>query len=356
MGCRPNDRAILIKIDKIVARLEGRQYATNKLRIMSEQQRPFRFAIQTGPFARPAELRRFAAKLEDLGYAELYSYDHVCGGSGRGGDSAPSNDQVDPFLPLVVAAEATTTLRFGPLVLNNEFHNPVLLARTAATFDAVTDGRLILGLGTGYQQSEHDASGIPLRPPGRRVTRLGESLTVLRQLLDTGSAHLDGQEVTVAVDHLGIAPAQDRVPILVGGHGRRVVSLAAEHADIFQFTGLTHDPTTGAPSAGGFDRAAIVDRHRWLVESAGQRLDDLEISTLVQMTKVGDDGDLARDGASERTGLPTATIDATPFFLFGSTQQVVEKLLDLRESFGIHHIVSRDPDDMAPVVDALAGR
>ena len=110
---------------------------------------PFRFAIQTGPFDDPVKLRTFAKKLEDLGYAELFSSDHIGGGG---------LNNVDPFLPLMVAAEATSTLRFGPLVMNNEFHNPVLLARTAASFDLLSEGRLILGMGTGYAQEEHDLS------------------------------------------------------------------------------------------------------------------------------------------------------------------------------------------------------
>ena len=80
----------------------------------------------------------------------------------------------DPFLPLVSAADATTTLRVGPLVVNSAFHNPGLLARQAATVDLLTDGRLELGLGAGYAQSEHDSVGIPLPPPRERVDQFDE--------------------------------------------------------------------------------------------------------------------------------------------------------------------------------------
>ncbi len=322
---------------------------------MTNDQRPFRFAIQTGPFTDPVALRAFTRKLEDLGYAELYSYDHTTTTS-TGDGSDPVSHLVDPFLPLLVAAEATTTLRFGPLVLNNEFHNPVLLARTAATFDALSDGRLILGMGTGYQQSEHDATGIPLRAPGPRVTRFGQSLAVLRALLDDGTAHLDVDDVTVAVEQLGVRPAQAHVPILVGGHGPRVVSLAGRYADIFQFTGLGHEPETGAPTAAGFHPDEVAMRHRWLAEAAGDRFGQLDISTLVQRTKIGDGADEARLEAATHTELDPSVVDATPFLLFGSTEQVIDKLHRLRQEFGINHVVSRDPDDLAPVVAALAGQ
>lgn len=303
--------------------------------------RPFRFAIQGGPFDDADALRRHATEVEAFGYKELYSYDHI--------------GEIDPFLPLIVAAEATTMLRFGPAVINNEFHNPVLLARAAATFDRLTGGRLVLGMGTGYQRSEHDASDIELRPPGERVTRFGESLRVLRALLDTGRASFEGDHVRVEVDDLGIRPIQATVPLLVGGHGRRVVTLAGELADIFQFTGLTHDAVTGAPSAGGFARETIAERRRWLREAAAERFDAIELSALVQQTHIGDGADEARADAAERVGVDGDFVDDTPFALIGSVDQVVDKLHGLRDDLGINHFVVRDAEGFAPVVDALSG-
>lgn len=307
---------------------------------------PFRFGIQVGAFDGLTAQRELAKKVEDLGYAELFSSDHINGGGLK---------NVDPFLPLLVAAEATSTLRFGPLVINNEFHNPVLLARTAASFDLLSEGRLILGMGTGYSQSEHDAADIELRSPPERVTRFGESIAALRTLLDDGSAHCVGQHITLDIDRLGVRPTQERVPILVGGHGRRVVSIAARLADIFQFTGLTHDVVTGQPSAGGFDRAAVAERHGWLMVAAGDRYPQLEVSTLVQQTHIGPGADDARREAANRLKADPSLVDETPFALIGSEAQVIEKLHSLREDFGIHHVVSRDPDDLAPIVAALAG-
>lgn len=308
---------------------------------------PFRFGIQTGPFGDPIALREFAKKIEDLGYAELFTSDHITGGG---------LNNVDPFLPLMVAAQATSTLRFGPLVLNNEFYNPVLLARSAASFDLLSEGRLVLGLGTGYAQSEHDAANIPLRAPRDRVTRLGESIAALRSLLTEGSAHCRGEHITLAVDSLGVRPSQQRIPILVGGHGRRVVGIAAQAADVFQFTGLTHDPATGKPSPGGFARAAVAERHSWLRQAAGDRYGELELSTLVQQTHVGNGASDVREATAARINAEPTLVDETPFVLIGSEAQVIEKLHALREEFGIHHVVSRDPDDFASIVGALSGR
>lgn len=301
--------------------------------------RPFRFAVQVAPFDDPEALPAFARNVEALGYDELYSYDHI--------------GAVDPFVPLMVAAGATTRLRVGPLVLNNEFHQPALLARTAATVDRLTGGRLVLGWGTGYMQSEHDAIGLELRAPGPRVTRFGESLEVVRSLLDTGAASFHGEHHQVELAALGVRPAAEHVPFLIGGHGRRVVSLAARYADIFQYTGLHHGEG-GVPNGGGFGIEHVVERSRWLTEAAGDR--EIERSILVQHTHVGDGADAALDAAVERFGMDRELLEATPFVLIGSVEQVVDKLERLREQIGVNHVTIRDADGVAPVVAALAGR
>ena len=311
--------------------------------------RPFRFAVQGGPFDDPVALAEHARLVESLGYDELYTYDHI--GSAPGASGGP---KIDPFLPLVVAAGATTRLRFGPLVLNNEFHQPALLARTAATFDRMTGGRLVLGIGTGYAQDEHDWIGWPIRPVGPWVTRFGESLAILRSLLDTGAVDHDGEHESVHLADIGIRPVQEHVPILVGGHGRRVVGLAGRFADIFQFTGLTH-AADGTPSGGGFALDQAVERGRWLTEAAGDRDTEIERSTLLQFTSVGPDAPKAADLASRFT-LPADVVEQTPFALFGSLEQVVDKVERLRETLGISHFLVRDPEGFAAVVEALAGR
>ena len=310
--------------------------------------RPFRFSVQGGPFDDPEALAAHARHVESLGYDELFTYDHIGWAAG-----ASDGDKIDPFVPLVVAALATERLRVGPLVLNNEFHRPALLARTAATVDRMTGGRLVLGLGTGYAEDEHDAIGSPILPPGPRVTRFGESLEILRSLLDTGSAEFDGEHEQVHVGDLGIRPTQQHVPFLVGGHGRRVVELAARFADIYQFTGLTHGKR-GAPTGGGFALADLLERSRRLEDAAGDRHDRIERSALVQFTHLGDDAPTSAD-LTDRFRLPAEVIDDTPFALFGSLDQVVDKIGRLRETLGITHYVVRDPEGFAPVGDALAG-
>ena len=313
----------------------------HRVRTIGAMVRPFRFALQMGDLGDPVRVVGDAAEAATLGYVELYSYDHL--------------GAVDPFVPLLVAAAAAPALGVGPLVLNNELHHPVLLARTAATVDAMTGGRLVLGIGAGYMQAEHDAMAIPLRDPAPRVRRLGESLEVLRALLDTGRATFDGEFHHVDVGDLGIRPDAARVPFLIGGHGRRMVALAARHADIFQFTGLVHGEG-GTPTPGGFPLADVRRRAEWLDDDAGSRVDDIERSALVQVTHVGDGADAAAATMAGRFGGSADLVAETPFALVGSVDQIVDKLERLRADVGISHYVVRDAEGFAPVVAALAGR
>lgn len=280
-----------------------------------------------------------ARQAEDLGYEEFYSFDHL--------------GAADPFIPLIVAAEATSRLRVGPLVLNSEFHHPALLARSAATVDRMTGGRVVLGVGTGYARSEHEIAGIELRPPRQRVERLVESLVALRSLLDSGSAQMRGRYHQLGIEDLGVHPVQEHVPLLVGGHGRLVVEAAGRLADIFQFTGLTH-AKDGTLQPGGFGLTEVAQRARWLAESAGDR--EIERSVFVQKVVVKDSIDDAVDQACRQLGLAREVVQRTPFLLFGSVTQIVDRLQQQREELGISHVVVREPAPFAPVIAALAGR
>jgi probable F420-dependent oxidoreductase len=285
-----------------------------------------------------AELARLA---EQLGYTDYWTSDHI--------------GHEDPFISLMVAAAAAPSLRVGPLVLNNELHHPALLARTAASVDQMTNGRLILGIGTGYDQSEHDSIGVTLRPPGPRVTRLEQSVQVLRSLLDTGTCQLDTEHHHIDVDDLGINRVQKRVPILIGGNGRRVVSIAGRHADIFQFMGMSHDKSGGL-SAAAFARDDVAQRRAWLEQAAGDRIGSIELSALVQIAEIGDGAAAKRAEAAERTKLSTEIIDETPYVLVGSKEQIIDKLERQRQQVGISHYVVRELESFAPIVEALAGR
>ena len=228
--------------------------------------KPFRFALQAVPRGSRSEWQDLARKAEALGYSTLQVPDHL--------------GIVDPFSPLVSAADVTTTLRVGQLVINNALHHPVLLARQAATVDMLTDGRLELGLGTGWAQAEHDASGIPCRrrPCGSIGSRRrsGSSSPCSRPEQPARRART-GSRSTTSVWRASRSP---RPPILIGGFRPRVLAIAARHAEIVQLTGLTLDGHGGV-KFGDASRATAVAQARQVTVAAGGAIPSCRSSSSV---------------------------------------------------------------------------
>src|SRR5438105_2109732 len=187
--------------------------------------KPFRFGVSVRRATSRAEWVEKARKLEDLGYSALTVPDHLA-------------DLLAPLPALVSAAAATTSLRVGTHVLNNDFRHPVLVAREAATVDLLTDGRLELGLGAGHMQSEYDHAGLTFDPPAVRVARMTESAEIIRRLLSDEEVTFHGQHYRVEQHRSYPVPAH-RVPLLIGGNGRGVLRCAARLADIVGFTGFS---------------------------------------------------------------------------------------------------------------------
>jgi probable F420-dependent oxidoreductase len=239
-----------------------------------------------------------------------------------------------PLVPLVAAAEVSERLRFGTHVLNNEFWNPVLLARDAAAVDVLTGGRLELGFGAGHAAVEFAAAGIPYERPAARIDRLAEAVPAVRRLLSgarvdgAGAYGLDGAE-------LGFAAAQEPVPVLVGGNGDRVLALAAEHADIVGLVGFTagtgrvHTDLSHFTWDGLADRIAHVRRH------AGERFADLELSVLVQACRIADDREQAVTEFAQGLIDDVHPLLDSPFLMFGTEAEVSAQLLRLRDEMGV---------------------
>lgn len=252
----------------------------------------------------------------------------------------------------MVAAEATDHLGLGPLVLNNEFYNPALLARTVATVDQLTGGRLVLGLGTGYSEAEHDAIGIPIRAPGPRVSRFEESLMVLRALLDEGAVEHDGEFESVHFDDLG----SNRCSLTFAVGGRARPSRRWNSGPVRRHVPV-HRPHPGWRWCTNSRRirGQGSDRTQPLVDRGGRDRDQhIERSALVQFVACGKSVPSPSEIA-ERFEVDESVIRDTPFVLVGSVEQIIDKIERLREQLGITHYIVRDAEAFAPIVDALAG-
>src|SRR5690242_14958420 len=135
--------------------------------------RPFRFSAQEHVAHSAKQWRERARALESMGYSTLYLPDHF-------------GDQMGPIAGLMAAADATTTLRIGALVFDNDYRHPVVLAKEAATLDLLSGGRFELGIGCGWLKAEYDQAGMPFDEPKVRVDRLEESIHVLKGLFADG--------------------------------------------------------------------------------------------------------------------------------------------------------------------------
>jgi probable F420-dependent oxidoreductase len=306
--------------------------------------RRFRFAGSAHATATGSEFVEAAHRVEALGYDALLLPDHF------------EQEWFAVGPALAAAAAATSTLRVGSVVYSNNFRHPALLAREAATLDVLSDGRMEVGIGAGYEQPEYAQTGIDLPAPAERVERLRESLTIIKGLWGPDPLTHAGKHYTITDMEGWPKPLQQpHPPIQVGGGGRRILTLAAQHADI---VGIIARSAAGGGIALGQDTHALVaQKVAWVREAAGARFDQLELGALIFKVLVTDRPRSAAEELAAAWGLTADQVLASPYFLVGSLAAVVEDVHRLREQHGITYLTvfPGDVDTFAPVVAQLSG-
>jgi probable F420-dependent oxidoreductase len=309
--------------------------------------KPFRFGVNLRSAGSRVEWVDKARKLEDLGYSSLTVPDHLA-------------EMFAPMPALVSAAAATKTIRVGTAVLNNDFRHPVLVAREAATVDLLTDGRLELGLGAGYVKSEYEQSGLRFDLGGARVERLAEAAVIIKRLLAGEQVAFTGRHYRVTDHKIHPLPVQQpHPPILIGGNGPQLLTLAAKEADIVGLTGITFRRGGTEPDLSAWKAAVVDDRVQLVREAAGDRYERLELNALVQRVIVTGDRRKAAEELTRRwTQLSVEEILQSPYALVGTVDELVEDLQARRMRWGLSYFVTHEPyvDALAPVVARLAGR
>lgn len=289
--------------------------------------RKFRFGVNIGD---GEGLLEFAEQVERLGFDTLLAADHL---------GAPS-----PFPQLAAAAAVTERIRLGTYVVNVPFWNPSLLAREFATVDVISGGRVEVGLGSGHMKSEFDAAGIPWARFGARADRLASTIEELNRLFDEG-----GQQP--------LPVQRPRPPLLVGGNSDRVLSIAAEHADIVAFGGIFQ--VKGAePGRFRLATAAELDERVAFYRSiAGDRADRQEHGLLIQWVQLGDDPRSVAERLHAEHGMTDSADELLdcPVLLLGTLDQMVQRVHTLRERYGVSYLVAhrRSFDSWSQVVRAL---
>ena len=268
----------------------------------------FRFGIGIRTIKSASRFREKIRRFADQGFDVVHVPDHI---------GAPA-----PFPAMMAAADAAD-IRVGTFVLNAAFYSPALLARDAVAVDVLSDGRLELGLGTGYVREEFEAAEIPYPSAGQRVDHLRHTTTYLK----------------------GVAPS---IPILIAGNGDRVLRIAARHADIIGFTG------GGLPTADNPD--PMAERVDFVRSAAGDRVGELEFNLAVTAVPTDESG--VPDLTLTRAYFPEASDEqlmAMPTVLAGTPRDIADTLLAQRDRYGVTYLTVQDyhGDYFAHVISML---
>jgi probable F420-dependent oxidoreductase len=311
--------------------------------------RPFRFLADAVEPVDGPELAARARRAEAMGYDALVFTDHLL-------------DQLAPIPAMAWVASATERLRIGTFVLNNDLRHPAVLAQDLATLDLLSGGRLEIAIGAGWNRPEYEAIGVPFDPVRVRQARLEEGIAVLKGALGGGPFSFSGSYYVVAGLEGRPMPLQrPHPPFLIGGGGRRTLELAGREADIVGLAPRILRSERADPRS--ITIAATAEKIGWVREAAGDRFDSLELNTYPSVSRivVTDDarGEVRTlvDRIRSRTGIEMGEDELlhSPHIFIGSIDGLVEKLRMLRERLGISSFMVGGIDELAPVVERLAG-
>ncbi len=320
---------------------------------MIKSQKAFRFGVIDESSLTREEWVQQAQRVEQLSYSTLLIRDHFIHGG--------FNHQLAPVPALMAAADATSVLHVGSMVFSNDYRHPVLLAKEAATLDVLSGGRFELGLGAGWLKDEYEQIGLPFNTAGIRVERMQEALHVLKGLFTENSFTFAGKHYTITNLESFPKPLQKpHPPLFIGAGGKRMLSIAAQEADIIGILPIAL--TNGTISDNPTERlvSTLAQKVEWIRQAARERFEEIELSMIVSLYITEHPQHKAEHIMREREWGNLATQDVLdmPSILIGSVDEITEKLYRLREQYGLSYFVIPDSsiEAFAPVVAQLGGK
>jgi probable F420-dependent oxidoreductase len=310
--------------------------------------RKFRFAAQLSkaPDGTARSWAEQSRRAEDLGYSTLFMPDHF-------------GDQLAPVPALAAVAAATTSLRLGSLVFGNDYRHPFVLAKEAATLDLLSEGRFELSLGAGWMKTDYEEAGLTYDTPLVRVERFEEAVQVIQGLLRTdGPFSFDGRYYQVREHTLLPRPVQQPgPPLIIGGGGKRVLTFAAQHADIVSINVNLREGTGGPETAPNASPERTREKVAWVKEAAGDRFDEIELNALIGFVMITDDAGGIAEAMAPHFGISTDDALHIPLALLGTLDEMAEELEWRRAEYGISYwsIEADSWEALGPMVSKLAG-
>lgn len=311
--------------------------------------RPFRFAAGIRSPATRTEFIHEVQEIERAGYDALVLSDHLV-------------DQFAPISALGLAAGVTSRLGLGTFVFNNDLRHPVVLAQELATLDRLSDGRLLVGIGAGWNVPEYESIGIPYETGTVRIDRLAEAITILKGVFADGPVDFQGRYYRAkGLSDLARPLQRPHPPFLLGGGSPKLLRLAAHEAQIVGIAPRVL--ANGTADIQGCTLAGSTRKIELIREAAGDRFGSIDINTYPSLrAKLTDSSrSVAREVGSRlqsRFGVELSEEDVldSPHVFIGSVDSLVEKFQRLRETLSINHImVGADWQDFAPIVGRLRG-
>jgi len=308
--------------------------------------RPFRFGVITESTQSREEWTTLVRKAEDLGYATFLLADHYV-------------NELPPIAALMAAADATRTLRVGTFVFDNDFRHPAMLAKEVAALDLLSEGRFELGIGAGWHRPEYEQINLPFDRAGIRINRLEEALHIIKQFFTKETVDFSGTHYTVTNLPAFPKPSQrPHPPILMGGGGKKLLTLAGREADIIGLHLKVNDD--GTVDAEERTEAALERKVAWVRQAAGERFEAIELNLLIADVIITPNQLQAAEEylqERKRTEVTAEQLLTSPYVLIGSVEQCIERLQHLRAQSGVSYIVidAGYMDAFAPVVARLAG-
>ena len=317
----------------------------------------FRFSWQAFEAESAKDWQEKAKKAEDSGFSAFHLADHYLG-PGPALDAASHPVQNIAAVPAIMAAaSATNSIKVGCRVFCTSYRPAGVLAKEAMTIDFLTEGRLELGLGAGWVTSEYEALGIPFDPPGKRITRLEETIAVVKAHMKGEDLNFNGDQVK-ASGYQGLpASPSGKVPLMIGGGAPRVLGIAGREADIVS---INYNNSSGhlAGSRETDTAEATLKKIEWIKEGAGNRFNDIELEIGAYLTIVTDNQTETANSFTDMLGMSVEEVLSFPHALIGSVDYICEELEKRRELFGITYISFPDnaAESAIPIVEKLSGK